>query len=131
MVKVMHWAALGVICAILGFAGSLGGVWVMHDQLRGEPGPPGPSGAAGERGPQGPAGPQGPPGRAAPVDLTLDFRVRDLEGRVAELEDAVAGLERCDFSSQVVTDVQLIDSVFGTPKLSVRRAPFLVCLHTG
>lgn len=42
-----------MFCALFGFVGTIGGLWVMADQLQGDPGPPGPVGEIGDQGPPG------------------------------------------------------------------------------
>ena len=93
MAKVMRWVALAAFCAVFGFVGSVVGVRLMADDLRGEQGPPGVSGLVGPQGDQGIQGEAGTPGdvsslesRIALVRTSLNKltpRVKDLEAKVA------------------------------------------------
>lgn len=57
MTRFLRFAGLAVFCVAWGFVGSLGAVWLLDDQVRGEAGPIGPRGSMGLTGPSGPAGP--------------------------------------------------------------------------
>jgi len=94
MTKVLRWVALAAFCAVFGFAGSVVGVKLMADDLRGEQGP---AGVPGLVGPQGEQGLQGDRGEAADISSLesrivlvraslnkLMPRVKDLEAKVAE-----------------------------------------------
>ena len=93
MAKVMRWVALAAFCAVFGFVGSVVGVRLMADDLRGEQGPPGVAGLVGPQGDQGIQGEAGTPGdvsslesRIALVRTSLNKltpRVKDLETKVA------------------------------------------------
>ena len=114
MAKVMRWVALAAFCAVFGFVGSVVGVRLMADDLRGEQGPPGVSGLVGPQGDQGIQGEAGTPGdvsslesRIALVRTSLNKltpRVKDLEAKVAT--PPPAGCEP-GTPTEVVTNAQL------------------------
>jgi len=118
MAKFARWAALAAFCAAFGFGGSVGGVALMQDNLRGEDGSTGPTGS---QGPPGPAGPVGP----AANTTGLVFDVGQLQRRLEDLENSGRG---CTLVAQLVTDVSTFPTVSG-PTLNVSKTPFLVCVN--
>lgn len=66
MKRWVRWCVLAVFCALWGFVGTLAGVWVLADHVRGGQGAPGTHGAAGAPGRPGADGAQGQPGPRGP-----------------------------------------------------------------
>ena len=93
MAKVMRWVALAAFCAVFGFVGSVVGIRLMADDLRGEQGPPGVPGLVGPEGEQGIQGEAGTPGDVSSLESRIALvrtsvnkltpRVKDLEAKVA------------------------------------------------
>lgn len=57
-----QFIATALVATTCGFAGSALGLFVLHDQFRGQSGPSGPTGPQGATGPTGSQGSQGRPG---------------------------------------------------------------------
>lgn len=116
MGSLARWAGLAGFCIVLGFVGSLGGLWVMHGHLHGERGPAGEPGVAGPVGPKGPRGSAGKvaiPSNVAHLDnvlRNLETGQNDLSDKIAALEDATglqpATVDQSCVPTKVVTDVQ-------------------------
>jgi hypothetical protein len=93
--KLLRWVALAAFCAAFGFAGSVGGMSLMADSLRGAQGPPGepglegPTGAPGAPGKRGPAGPPGDLSAVESDVALLKSSLTRLTPRVADLEEQV------------------------------------------
>jgi hypothetical protein len=107
-----------VFCAAFGFAGSVGGMSLMADSLRGaqgpqgEPGLEGPAGTPGTPGERGPAGPRGDVSAVESQVALLRSTLNRLTPRVADLEeqaDAPLPSTLCQrgVATSVVTDAQL------------------------
>jgi hypothetical protein len=116
--KLLRWVALAVFCAAFGFAGSVGGMSLMADSLRGAQGPQGeqgiegPQGTPGTPGARGPAGPRGDVSSVESQVALLRSTVNRLTPRVADLEeraDAPPSSTLCQrgVPTSVVTDAQL------------------------
>lgn len=121
MSKVSRWSALALFCLVFGFVGSVGGMTLMQDDLRGEAGvegPPGPNGAQGPAGETGPAGASADSRRLEADLVHLELRIRDLENWVED---------DCAMVTRLVTDVSTLGVV--NPILSVSKTPVLVCVH--
>ena len=113
MAKVMRWVALAAFCAVFGFVGSVVGIRLMADDLRGEQGPPGVPGLVGPEGEQGIQGEAGTPGDISSLESRIALvrtsvnkltpRVKDLEAKVATPSTA------CEpgTPTEVVTSAQL------------------------
>lgn len=124
MSKIARWVTLALFCAACGFGGSVGGLALMRDDLRGERGERGEAGTSGPTGMQGPPGPTGPAG--PPADLVgLTFDLDRLDKRLNALENAEG---RCYFRTQLVTGVSLRDT-YGGLVLDVDETPWLICLN--
>jgi hypothetical protein len=89
MAKVMRWVGLAVFCAVFGFVGSVGGIKLMADELRGEQGPAGLPGIIGPPGEQGPVGATGPAGDIS----SLESRVALVRTSLNKLTPRVNALE--------------------------------------
>lgn len=141
MAQWIRWSGLALFCAVWGFVGTIGGVWVMADQLAGD------RGATGSAGVQGPSGPPGPRGadadlsdisrQIAAIEAGTGNRLDDVERRLSLLEsprpfddlpyqvgfgfecivlDADAALD-----PEVVTGVDVRPSISGQPFLDVHK----------
>lgn len=121
----VKWSGLALFCALWGFVGTLAGVWVMADQVRGERGPAGPQGSPGAQGEVGP-----PPDMSEVTDEVETF-MSMIEGSTANLNRRLEALEHESVSlttfgctaadPSVVTDVGLVPGIGYDPFLSVRR----------
>lgn len=109
------WAAVAVLSATCGFAGSTGAVLVFEERLQGPQGRPGPIGETGARGPLGPTGARGPTGPSGPAGpepalppeagtASWGAAYQNLAQRLALLESG-ARAERCR-PMKVVTRVE-------------------------
>jgi len=114
MAKVMRWVALAAFCAVFGFAGSVVGVRLMADDLRGEQGPPGVAGLVGPQGDQGIQGEAGTPGDISSLESRIALvrtSLNKLTPRVKDLEEEVATPPPAECEpgtpTEVVTSAQL------------------------
>lgn len=125
--QILAVVALSLLC---GFAGAVGGVWLMADSLKGDTGPRGIDGLRGPSGVQGPrglVGPQGPAGRSL-GEFVLEQHVQQ---RLQSLEDQMASDTGCrdGILSSVVTDVRTWTNTFsGATTVDTSTSP-LLCLQ--
>jgi hypothetical protein len=137
MKKFLRWVALALFCALCGFAGAVGGISLMSDDLRGEQGPPGLQGNPGVEGLPGAIGERGPRGRAANVKQmeARITRVRSdlnkLGPRVDELETDIAAVptDGCTAGTpvEVVTGAALGIGPRGHAVLDVEKGSVTPC----
>lgn len=128
----LRWAGLAAFCLAFGFAGTLGGAWVMQDELRGPRGETGDS----VQGPPGPPGSRGPAGESVDIPMSvaeldnvltnLMNTQRSLITRVATLESSPSGSLSDCMPTQVVTDVDWNQFASVGSPLNVRTSA--VCL---
>jgi hypothetical protein len=134
MSKLLRWVGLAVFCAVCGFAGAVGGISLMADDLTGEQGPQGVQGVVGLQGEPGERGPRGPRGNLSKVEAQMAQIRSDLAKvgpRLDDVEAEVAAVptDGCTPGTpvEVVTDASLGVRPGGQAVLDVQKGSVTPC----